>query len=81
MTSFTSLISSADIILHNKFDPQVFLSWQSLSFTTLTNLLGPLHYYTEHFKSFTSEINERSLLSGTGILVAARELCLDAHEN
>lgn len=75
MTRFTALIGSADIILHNKFDPQVFLGWQSSSFMTLTNLLGPLHYYTENFKLFTSEMNERSLLTGKGILIAAGELC------
>ena len=35
---------------------------------------GALHCYTQNFKLFTSETNERSLLAGEGILIAAREL-------
>ena len=74
MTSLTSLINSAKGILGKGFDAQAFLSWQSLAFVTLTNLLGPLHYYTQSFKLLTSERNERSLLTGEGILIAAREM-------
>ena len=47
MVNLTSLINSGTIILDKRFDAQVFLSWQSLAFMTLANLLGPLHYYTE----------------------------------
>ncbi len=74
MTNFTSLIDSAKVILDNRFDAQRFLSWRSLAFMTLANLLGPLHYYTQNFKLLTSERNERSLLTGEGILIAAREM-------
>ena len=61
--------------MHNEFDPQVFLSWKSSSFVTLTNLLGLLHYYTQNFKLFTSDRNERIVLTGKGILIASRESC------
>ena len=74
MSKLTSLINAAQGILNKRFDAQVFLSWQSLAFLTLTKLLGPLHYYTRNFKFFTSETNERSLLTGEGILIAAREM-------
>jgi hypothetical protein len=74
MTNLTSLINAAQGILNKRFDAQVFLSWQSLTFLTLTKLLGPLHYYTRNFKLFTSETNERSVLTGEGILIAAREM-------
>jgi hypothetical protein len=74
MENLTSLINAARVILDNRFDAQVFLSWQALAFLTLTKLLGPLHYYTQHFKLFTSERNERSVLTGEGILIAAREM-------
>jgi hypothetical protein len=60
--------------LNNRFDAQRILSWQSLAFMTLTDLLGPFHYYTQNFKLLTSETNERSLLIGDGILIAAREM-------
>jgi hypothetical protein len=73
MINLTSLIEAAKVILANRFDAQRFLSWQSLALSTLTNLLGPLHYYTQNFKIFTTERNERSLLAGEGILIAARE--------
>ena len=74
MASLTSLINSAKVILDKRFDAQVFLSWQSLALVTLSNLLGPLHYYTQNFKLLTSEKNERSLLTGEGLLIAAREM-------
>jgi hypothetical protein len=76
MLHLTSLISSAQGILDKRFDAQVFLSWQSLGLLTLTKLLGPLHYYTRNFKLFTSERNERSVLTGEGILIAAREMMM-----
>jgi hypothetical protein len=74
MTNLTSLINSAKVILSKRFDAQAFLSWQSLAFVTLSNLLGPLHYYPQNFKLLTSEKNERSLLTGEGLLIAAREM-------
>jgi hypothetical protein len=74
MTNLTLLINAAQGILNKRFDAQVFLSWQSLALLTLTKLLGPLHYYSRNFKLFTSETNERSLLTGEGILIAAREM-------
>lgn len=74
MIHLTPLINSAKAILGKRFDVQVFLSWQSLAFLTLTKLLGPLHYYTQNFKLFTSDRNERSVLTGEGILIAAREM-------
>jgi hypothetical protein len=74
MVNLTSLINSAKLIMGKRFDTQVFLSWQSSAFVTLTNVLGPLHYYTRNFKLFTSERNEHSVLTGEGILIAAREM-------
>jgi hypothetical protein len=74
MSNLTPLISAAQGILDKRFDAQVFLSWQPLALLTLTKLLGPLHYYTHNFKLFTSERNERSVLTGEGILIAVREM-------
>jgi hypothetical protein len=74
MVNLTSLINSARVILDKRFDAQVFLRWQSSASMTLVDLLGPLHYYTQNFKLLTSERNERSLLTGEGILIAAREM-------
>jgi hypothetical protein len=74
MTHLTSLITSVKVLLNKKFDAQAFMSWQPLALLTLTKLLGPVHYYTQNFKLFTSERSERSLLAGEGILIAAREM-------
>lgn len=74
MINLTALIDAARVILDNRFDEQAFLRWQSLAFLTLTKLLGPLNYYTQNFKLFTSDKNERSVLTGEGILIAAREM-------
>jgi hypothetical protein len=74
MVNLTALIDAARFNLDNRFDAQVFLRWQSLALLTLTKLLGPLHYYTRNFKLFTSERNKSSLLTGEGILIAAREM-------
>ncbi len=74
MISLTILINSAKSILSKRFDAQAFLSWQSSALVTLSNLLGPLHYYTQNFKLLTSEKTERSLLTGEGLLIAAREM-------
>jgi hypothetical protein len=74
VSNLTLLINSARVISDKEFDAQAFLSWQSLALTTLSNSLGPFHYYTRNFKLLTSERNERSLLTGEGILIAAREM-------
>jgi hypothetical protein len=48
-------------------------SWLAILALSPLNLLT-LHYYPQNFKLLTSERNERSLLTGEGILIAAREM-------
>ena len=73
MESLNELIGLAQVILDSGFDLQAFLTWRELSFLCLLGLVGPLHYYTKSFGRFTGQADERSLLAGEGLLVAARE--------
>ena len=73
MDSLNELISVASVILDKGFDLQAFLNWKKTSFKTLNAHLGPAHYYTLNFGRLT-EPNERGLLAGGGILLAAKEL-------
>jgi hypothetical protein len=73
MESLNDLIAVASVILDRGFDLQAFLSWKQMSFLALLTLLGPFHYYTLNFRRM-AEPCERGLLSGEGILVAAKEL-------
>jgi hypothetical protein len=73
MDSLNDLIKAACSFLDNGFDVQTFTSWKGLAVVTLVALLGPFHYYTQNFKRFTRVTNRRSLLAGTGVLVAAKE--------
>ncbi len=73
MESLNDLIAVASVILDRGFDLQAFLSWKQTSFLALLTLLGPFHYYTLNFRRM-AEPSQRGLLSGEGILVAAKEL-------
>jgi hypothetical protein len=58
--------------LERGFSSDDYFVWQQLSFLTILGLLGPLHYYTRHFGQFTEEPGRRGLLTGEGILEAAK---------
>ena len=73
MDSLNDLIKGACSLLDNGFDVQHFACWKGIALVTLVGILGPFHYYTENFRRFTRETNPRSLLAGTGVLVAAKE--------
>lgn len=74
------LINLAQILIDNGFEPQDFMSWKNAAFGGLLGLLGPFHYYTQTFKRFTSENTPLGLLTGRGILIAAREEGLKADD-
>ncbi len=73
MKSINELISVASVILDEGFDLQAFLIWKKTSFMALRTHLGASHYYTLNFSRMV-EPNERGLLAGGGILLAANEL-------
>jgi hypothetical protein len=73
MDSLNDLINLAQFILDNGFDPQAFLTWKEAAFICLLGLLGPLHFYTRSFGRVTGRTDEKGLLAGEGLLIAARE--------
>jgi hypothetical protein len=81
MDSLNDLINVACSLLDNGFDVQHFLSWKGIAVVTLVGLLGPFHYYTENFRQFTRDTNRRSLLAGTGVLVAANEQIINGTDD
>lgn len=68
-----SLIEAGWYVLESGFDPAAFMAWRQRAFHCLMALLGPDHPYTEYFKDFVIEAEKRHLLTGTGILAAAKE--------
>jgi hypothetical protein len=73
MKRIKQLIIAADNLLKTNVEVDAFRSWEKSSLLALVALLGPLHYYTEHFGIFTREKNRKGLLAGTGILTAVEE--------
>jgi hypothetical protein len=73
MDSLNDLINLAQFILDNGFDIQTFLTWKEAAFICLFGLLGPLHFYTRSFGQVTGRTDEKGLLAGEGLLIAARE--------
>lgn len=73
MESLNDLINYAQFILDNGFDLQTFLTWKEAAFICLLALLGPLHFYTRSFGRVTGRTDEKGLLAGEGLLIAARE--------
>ncbi len=73
MESLTDLINSAQAILDSGFDLQAFLTWKTMAFLSLLQLLGPFHYYTQNFRWLASEHNAKGLLAAEGLLLAAQQ--------
>jgi hypothetical protein len=81
MESLNELINLAQFILENGFDPQTFLTWKEAAFVCLLGLLGPLHFYTRSFGRVAGSADEKGLLAGEGLLIAAREEIVGAVRN
>jgi len=68
-----SLIEAGWYMLDSNFDPIAFQSWRRRVLECLTDLLGPDHTYSNHFKHLHDQNEKMSCLAGSGILTAARE--------
>jgi hypothetical protein len=67
------LIEAGWYVLESDFDQAAFINWRQRAFHCLMTLLGPDHPYTEYFRAFVVKAEKYQLLTGTGILAAARE--------
>jgi hypothetical protein len=67
------LIEAGWAVLNSDFDQLAFMNWRRRALDCITGLGGPDHPYAQYFKSLVEESGQISLLTGTGILVAAKE--------
>ena len=68
-----NLIEAGWNVLDSDFDRSAFADWRRQALDCVAALLGPSHTYTRYFRDFVDEAETTSLLTGEGILVAARE--------
>jgi hypothetical protein len=71
--NFEGLIKAAWDVIESDCDQSAFLEWRETAVEYLTEMLGPEHYYTKHFGHKVWQAEAMGVLSGTGILSAAKE--------
>ncbi|HMK37619.1 MAG TPA: hypothetical protein VK463_21280 [Desulfomonilaceae bacterium] len=67
------LIEAGWHVLESDFDDAAFHHWKKQVFYCLSALLGPDHAYAECFREHVGEAEKKNILTGSGILTAARE--------
>ena len=67
------LIETATRAINAELDMNTVYRWKKQAFDFLAQNLGPDHYYTQYFKNYIDELEQRNLLTGSGILAAAKE--------
>jgi hypothetical protein len=67
------LIEAGWDVLKSDFDETAFQKWRREAFQCLTEMLGPKHPYTNYFKEHVHRPQRAALLTGRGILCAAKE--------
>jgi hypothetical protein len=67
------LIEAGWHVLESDFDENAFQNWRREAFKCLAAMLGPDHTYTRYFKKFVDQHPRAGLLTGGGILGAAKE--------
>jgi hypothetical protein len=67
------LIEAGWYVLDTNFDETAFRNWRERALCCLTNLMGPDHHYTQSFQSWVQGHDKNNVLTGGGILSAAKE--------
>ena len=67
------LIEAGWHVLESDFDENAFQNWRREAFKFLTTMLGPRHAYTLYFEKYVHHSQRAELLTGGGILSAAKE--------
>ncbi len=75
------LIETAWNVMQEDFDIRAVYRWKKEAFEFLADEFGPDHYYTQYFKNHVTELERQNLLTGGGILTAAKEVISDKGEN
>ncbi len=77
--NFERLIKAAWDVTARDFDENAFLEWRKRAVEYLTEILGPDHYYTQSFGNGVSLGEGKAVLSGIGVLSAAKEQVVNAN--
>lgn len=67
------LITAGWHVLDSDFDATAFRQWRKRAVDCLNSLFGPDHTYTQQFRDYVNREERKSILTGGGILSAARE--------
>jgi hypothetical protein len=67
------LIEAARTAIKDELDLRAIYKWKKQTVECLTQHLGPDHYYTRYFTENLEEVERQHLLTGRGLLAAARE--------
>jgi hypothetical protein len=67
------LIEAGWHVLDTDFDAVALRHWKTQAFACLTALLGPDHQYTVSFENYVKDEDKKAILTGGGILSAAKE--------
>ena len=71
--NFERLIEAAWKVTEGHFDASTFLEWRKRAVEYLAEMLGSDHYYTQCFGDKVSQTEPTGILSGIGVLSAAKE--------
>ena len=66
------LIEAGWRVLESDFDEAAFHGWRKEAFKFLGAVLGPEHTYTQYFEKYVRQLERSEVLTGEGILMAAR---------
>jgi hypothetical protein len=67
------LIVAARGEIEDELDLWTIYEWKKQAVEYLTEHLGPDHYYTQYFTVYMRELEQKVLLTGAGVLAAAKE--------
>jgi hypothetical protein len=68
------LIEAAWTVIEEEFDIRAVCRWKKEAFEFLADEFGLDHYYTQSFKNHVREFERSNILTGGGILTAAKEM-------
>jgi len=75
------LIEAAWNVIDEEFDIRAVYRWRREAFEFLADEFGPDHYYTQYFKNHITELERQNVMTGGGILTAAKEVISHQDEN
>jgi hypothetical protein len=66
------LVEAGRQVLDSDFDEVAFQRWRKEAFKFLSAVLGPEHSYTQYFEKYVRQLERSEVLTGGGILIAAK---------